>query len=262
MEIRDITPYVTVFGPVAGIIVLGDYVLKSTYKARLWGKLSSVSRVGVQPLSLAFYGFVVLASAGFTLMILTANGIAQVAHGLGAPIDTLKSLGPILVPTLLKILVLDYLFALKSYALLRILWRVPSRISANSNSHVETTILSSLLFLADLVVTAGLTSELFQSGERLQATYITPRLEEALRLPSLQQFFDSVSLVAKSAIQSSFYLLNGTFALYLALLVALGVGRLSPLVDEEGGKNNVCKIIAAIFTLLVLIVAFTREFNA
>jgi hypothetical protein len=243
---------------IAGALL--DYVVRDKHKSRVFDKLISIARVGSQPLSLAFYGLVTLVSVFFTVVVLWLNAKFHPPTG-GAESDLvgLKSAAPILLAVVIKILCGDYLLALKSSYILREIsgdWGTAK--GKSTNRKWAFIIFSALVISVDLLLTCFLTEAFLNWGEFFQTKHLNNI--DAGWATSIRNFFDSIDLVAKDAIQKSFYVLNGSLLMYLCALASLAAtGTISHLNVKEM-KKHIFKIIAGSGILLVLVVALVRDF--
>jgi hypothetical protein len=253
MEVREFTPYLTVIGFVAGLIFLGDHVFKDSQKARLWDALLNVARLADRPLNGLFYVFVAALSLLATGGIVVLSGMAETNL-----IDAVKSIGPLLLPVGLKILVLDYVFALKSSWIIRQLLLGPPPRPDEPRFSWQVILASCVVVLVDFVGTAFITVVIFHHVEFFQAQQILPRLEASDSLPSLRSFFDTVSLMAKASIEYSLYALNGTTFIWVLLVIARLSDRMVTSLDADSIKRNIFKIIGTLLGGAVGLVIFIR----
>jgi hypothetical protein len=108
MHLNDITPYITAYGPLGGLLVAADYFVLNRHKKRITDFLLSVAWLTERPRRLSFYFFIGFTSAALTLVILFLNGVVQQLSSGGSLNIGFKSVGPILLAVIFKVLVFDY----------------------------------------------------------------------------------------------------------------------------------------------------------
>jgi hypothetical protein len=255
MDFRDITPLITAFGPVAAVIVVMDYVFRENQKAQLFNFFVRIAQVGSKPLSFGFYFVVTISSVLLTLGIISINGFIEILTKRSLhPTGVREATAAILIAVTFKILVWDYLLALKSYALLR---GLGSRIQTKRGMRrAIATVPGLIAIFLDFFLTIILTERVFHWWQVFQSSHqdaVPPRLAEALG------FFDAVNFMAKDTMQNSFYALNGTLIMYLAMgLSAAARGTVAHL-NVKGITDNIFKIIASMGAFVVLVVAIARH---
>lgn len=255
----EITPYIAVFGPIAAVIAVFDFLLHDRHKAKVFDFIVSLAQVGRHPVSLAFYGLTVLASLAFTFAIISINGALEAIASDSRSTIGFRSSGPILLAVFLKIVIWDYLVGLKSFAVIRglqVIWmRIPQYMKLR---RLRFGISASLLVLVDLFITAVMTGaflnwwEIFQSGQLAAGEQIhwAPK--------PVVSFFDELNFMVKESIEKSFYVLNGSLFMYAVLaLAAMAEGVVTHL-NVDSIKNHIFRIFSASSVFLVLIVAATR----
>lgn len=262
-NIRDVTPYITFFGPIAGFIAIWDFLLRDVHKATVWDGVVSLARLGRRPVSLAFYGFVTLASAVMTIAILSISGIAASKSAGGSAIIGLKSSAPLLLAVILKILVFDYFLALKSFAVVRVLGGTRKKVVENGGKGTRAALVFGALFIAyDIYFTAVITASFLNWSEVFQSVHVG---SNATNVPAAIKpavdFFDSINFLAKESVQKSFYALNGTLLMYGALFISAVTDGVVRYLNVEDIKKNVFKILAAGLVFLVLVVAVARHWR-
>ncbi|PYI93292.1 MAG: hypothetical protein DME97_06020 [Verrucomicrobia bacterium] len=258
MDLRDITPLLTAFGPIAALIIVFDYILTEHQKSKLFNLFVKVAQIGSKPLSFAFYGLVVICSTLLTLGIISINGFIEILTKQSErPTGIREASAAIVIAIAFKILVWDYLLALKSFVLLRLL-RV----------HIETkrgprrvlgTIPGMIAVFLDFFVTVMLTERVLHWWQLFQMRHensIPPGVAEALG------FFDAINFIAKDTVQNSFYALNGTLIMYVALGFSAAARGTVARLNVKGITDNIFKIIAAVGAFCVLVVAVSRHIAA
>jgi hypothetical protein len=85
---------------------------------------------------------------------------------------------------------------------------------------------------------------------------IPPGVAEALG------FFDAINFIAKDTVQNSFYALNGTLIMYVALGFSAAARGTVAHLNVKGITDNIFKIIAAVGAFCVLVVAVSRHIAA
>lgn len=260
-EIKEITPYITFFGPIAGFLAIWDYLLRDSHKARVWDAIVSLAQLGRNPFSLAFYGFVTLSSVFMTVGILSVSGIAAAKSDGGSVADALKSSGPLLLAVVLKIVLFDYVLAVKSYAIVGALSVGKQRLAENQGKGMSGLIVCGAALVAyDIYFTAAITALFLNWSEMFQTRHINdPLIAEAVK-PAVD-FFDSMNFMAKETLSKSFYALNGALLMYASLLIsAMTRGAITHL-NVEDIKKNIFKVLAAAMVFCVLIVAVARHLS-
>jgi len=258
MDLREITPLLTAFGPIAAVIIVFDFILKEQQKSKLLNFLLRIAQIGSRPLSFAFYGLVVASSTLLTLGIISINGFIEVLTKQSErPTGLREASAAIVVAIVFKILVLDYLLALKSFVLLRLL-----------RTHVDTergprrvlgTIPGMIAVFLDFFVTVMVTERALHWWQIFQTKHensIPHGVAEALG------FFDSINFIAKDTVQNSFYALNGTLIMYAALGFSAAARGTVAHLNVKGITDNIFKIIAAVGAFFVLVVAVSRHIAA
>src|SRR5438067_1310806 len=258
MDLRDITPLLTAFGPIAALIIVFDYILTEHQKSKLFYLFVKVAQIGSMPLSFAFYGLVLICSTLLTLSIISINGFIEILTKQSErPTGIREASAAIVIAIAFKILVWDYLLALKSFVLLRLL-RV----------HIETkrgprrvlgTIPGMIAVFLDFFVTVMLTERVLHWWQLFQMRHensIPPGVAEALG------FFDAINFIAKDTVQNSFYALNGTLIMYVALGFSAAARGTVARLNVKGITDNIFKIIAAVGAFCVLVVAVSRHIAA
>lgn len=258
-DIKEITPYVTFFGPIAGFIAIWDYLLRDSHKSKVWDGIVSIAQLGKRPLSFAFYGLITVTSVAMTIAILSISGIASKSES-GSIIIGLKSSGPILLAVILKIVLFDYILALKSFSLVEFL--ISSGKDSNGKYGKSTITLGCLIVVCDLFLTGFLTGFFMNFSEAFQTRHIN---NNTASIPAVVQpaidFFDSISLMVKESIRKSFYALNGTLIMYVSLLISAITEGVVKYLNIEDIKKNIFKILAAVLVFAVLVVAVARHFS-
>src|SRR5260221_9243581 len=200
MSVTEITPYLTVFAPVAGVIVIMDYVIRDGIKGRIRDQVIYLAQVGTRPRSLAFYGLVVLLSLLFSILIVSINGTLEtIKEHENSMSPAIKSAGPLLIAVFLKILIWDYLMAYKS----SLFW---NSLRSSGGKNWMAIIANSFVVICDLYVTAVLTAgflNLFDLTHMKDLNAATPS-----PIKSLAEFFDSKNFAFEKSIQKSFYFFN------------------------------------------------------
>jgi len=260
-DIREVTPYITFFGPIAGFIAIWDFLLRDVHKAKVWAGIVSLARLGRHPVSIAFYGFVTLASTAMTIAILSISGIAASKSDGGPAIIGLKSSAPLLLAVILKILVFDYFLALKSFVVVRVLGGARKKVAENGGKGKKAALVFGALFVAyDIYFTALITAAFLNWSEAFQSVHVgsnTASVPAAIK-PAVD-FFDSINFMAKESVQKSFYALNGTLLMYSALLISATTDGVVRHLNVEDIKKNIFKILAATLVFCVLVVALARH---
>jgi hypothetical protein len=260
MDLREITPLLTAFGPVAALIIVCDYILKEHQKSALFNFFLRVAQIGSRPLSFAFYGLVVVVASStlLTLGIISINGFIEVLTKQSErPTGLREASAAIVIAIVFKILVLDYVLALKSFVLLRLL-----RVHVDTQRgprRVLGTIPGMIAVFLDFFVTVMLTERALHWWQIFQTKHETsiPRgVAEALG------FFDSINFMAKDTVQNSFYALNGTLIMYVALGFSAAARGTVAYLNIKGITDNIFKIIAAFGAFFVLVVAISRHIAA
>jgi len=261
IELREITPYLTIYGPVAAVIVILDYVLTEPQKTATWNKIVAIARIGERPVSLAFYGLTTFVSCTFTLLILSIGGFAQAQGADGSSVlILLKSSGPILVAVFLKIVLIDYILAIKTFYFVRSFERASAEVLANGKiSRSMNTMSAVVLIVCDLMLTGIITAGFINWAELFQASQM--KEVHTLTKPAAE-FFDTLNFMAQETIQKSFYALNGSLQMYLALLVAATATGAIKHLNVSGITNNLFKLIAAFLGLFILVIAVARVTSA
>ncbi len=191
MDIKDFTPFITLFGPLAIVGAILDYAVRDEHKTRVWNSLVSVARLGQRPFSVWFYGLVVVSSLMLTLALLSISGLWEVQRG-GSGLDAVKSSGPLLLAIALKIFVLDYILSLKTYVLIKDLSKGPSRPLPSA----VTTALKVSIVAADLFLTGLITGMVLNWSELFQAQNLpTDTSNLAAPAKTLANFFDTLNFV-------------------------------------------------------------------
>jgi hypothetical protein len=256
MDVREITPYLTFFGPLAAVIAAFDYILTDSQKERLFGRLVSVANIAYYPCTFAFYGLTTIFSVAATSAIIVIGGLAQQSEGAGI-LSMLKSSFPLLLAMIFKILTLDYMLALKSLS-------VAKSFSTNSGLRENLTgksrhmmrLLAAFVILIDLIITGFITGVVINWWEIVQASNLPTEMPKAMRPAA--DFFDEFNSLATGTIQNSFYALNGSLLAYAMLGVAQLANGMSTRLNITEMKKNVCKIIATFLVFIVFVVAIAR----
>lgn len=253
MNLGEFTPFLSIIAFLLGTVVVGDLVLKDGHKARLWQGILTVARLADRPTHLAFYCIIFALSLLSTLAIIAVSGLAE--HQL---LGAFKSLGPVLLPIALKIVILDYLLALKTHALIRSLLAGPPREPGEPPLTYGVIVASALVAFLDFALTAVITFMVFHWVEIFQAREVLPRIEASNAFPTLREFFDSVSLLGTAVIKHSFYALNGTALMWALLLIARMADGAVENLDGESIQRNICRIAGTILATAVAAVFFLR----
>jgi hypothetical protein len=119
-----------------------------------------IAQIGSRPLSFAFYGLVVICSTLLTLGIISINGFVEVlTKESERPTGIREASAAIIIAIVFKILAWDYLLALKSFVLLRLL-RVKIE-TKRGPRRVLGTIPGMIAVFLDFFVTVMLTERVF-----------------------------------------------------------------------------------------------------
>ena len=247
----------------AGVLMvvgtLLDYALRDSHKSSVLEKLISIARVGSQPLSLAFYGLVTLVSVFFTIVVLTLNARFHPPIGwVESSFIGLTSTAPILLAVIAKILCGDYLLALKSSCLLRLIantWQVLR--TGTRLARWRFVFLCAALVLTDLFLTGFLTEKLLNWGEVFQSKHVNTI--NTTWANAIRDLVDSFDIVIKDAIQRAFYLLNGSLVMYACSLASTVAVSTAKHLNVEEMKKHIFKVIAGSGILLTFVVALARD---
>lgn len=259
LELKEITPILGVSAIIIGATTALDHLLRDRYKKRAFLFITSLAQVGHRPRSLKYYGLVTLVSLGFTLIIISVNGTLSTLGGeTGSILRAFKSSGPLVLAVFFKVVVWDYLLALKSYYVFQSFQKVEIQTARTGNKysrHITITVIVLLdLWLAG-ILTAGLLnwSDVFQSSHAESVGKTVPNIAKAV-----SEFFSEISLMATDSIEKCFYVLNGSFFMYAALgfsALASGVGKY---INAKETQKNLFKILGAfaMLTLLAILVCY------
>lgn len=255
MDLRDITPLITAFGPLALFIGIFDWLLREHHKAKLFNFFVRSAQLGSNPFSFGFYGFVVVCSVLFTFAILSINGSIGFLTGSAETSTWKESSAPILIAVVFKVLVWDYLLALKSFAVGTAL---RSEITSNNGQRKPAiaSVPGAIFVLLDLLFTVMLTRAVLNSWEVFQNLHkdsVPEKISDALG------FFDSVNFFAKDTIKNSFYILNGSLLMYITMLLSAAARGTVAHLNVEDIQKNICKIIAAFGVFGIFVVSVSRR---
>jgi hypothetical protein len=122
-----------------------------------------------------------------------------------------KSAGPILLPTILKVVSWDYLLFIKSALLLYCLrFHQQQRGYMSGQTPLGFGMLALLLVALDILFSTGLTGGFIRAYEELQADKVAPTVAQSPAFPALiKDFFDEVNFMVADALKNSLYVLNG-----------------------------------------------------
>ena len=249
MGISSVTPYLSVVTPVVGAIAALDYVVHDNRKQALARRLVQIFNAVLQPHKLTFYLFVLSASVllmGFTIII---NGsLHALIEGERSILLTLKSTGPILLAAILKLLIWDYMLAMKSH----FLWTTTSKFPKGHERDLKMIFFRLLMVLMDLCFSCVCTKALFDVMQQVQQHQLAPSLSHSTGvIKAAYDFFDQLSLTIASSLQKALFILNGSVIYYLALLIVSIFRATEPSVDAGKIKENVFKILACICGVLI-----------
>lgn len=255
MDLKDITPLITAFGPLALFIGMFDWILRDHHKERLFNFFVRSAQLGSKPLSFGFYGFVVVCSAIFTFAILSINGSIGVLTKSAESATWKESSAPILIAVVFKVLVWDYFLALKSFVVGTAL-RAEITTRKGTRKPAIASIPGAIFVLLDIIVTVMLTRAVLNWWEVKQALHedaVPQKIADALG------FFDSVNFFAKDTIKNAFYILNGSLVMYLAMLLSAAARGTVAHLNVDDIRKNICKIIAGFGVFGVFVVAVSRQ---
>lgn len=250
MDWRDAQFVMWVLTPLVPLVLLADNLASSNCKKALLSLLIRKAGLLTKAASAPFYWFVLVTSIWLSLLIVTVNGMLRVPSGIGGSwFDAARSLGPLLLAVLVKVLVLDYILALKSASLARMFdtggsWRVR-------------VVVPGVVVLLDLALSAVLVAAVINWTEVIQSTYVQPALENRASLGIFRrvvEFFHTIIFIMKDSMSYAFYVLNGSLIYYMTLgFRALAMGAWKHF-DAEAAAASVFKIVGTIFTFVVFII--------
>lgn len=205
-NLNDIAPYLLLAAPLLGGLL--DFALREEHKIKAFDKITSVAQIGERPFSLAFFGLMVVVSIYFTFLIISLNGMFQMISGNSDnAIIGVKSAAPIVLAIAAKIIIWDYLLALKSFfifqSLRSSLWKVRREVRVINLGSLT---FAGLVIAVDLYFTALITSVFLRMGEAFQSEHVTAPTNDVVS-PTVHQvisFFDMFNIVAKESIEYSF----------------------------------------------------------
>ncbi len=120
-DLRQITPYLTIFGIFAALLACMDFVVPDSGKGRIFCGIASAAQIATKPFSFAYYGFVTIASIFLTVAIISIAGLGETNLARTSALVAAKSSGPLIFALVLKILIFDYILAIQAFLLVRIL---------------------------------------------------------------------------------------------------------------------------------------------
>jgi hypothetical protein len=299
MDVANVWPAARFFTLVLGGIAMLDWIVKKKHKSVVFQWFLRVAQVGSRPISGAFYAVVVITSVLLTYGIVLVNARIEVLSGrvIEAP-STQEVIAPLLLGLIFKILVWDYLLALKTFAFLKGLrGEVKTRVRGPARKLVITA--PGIIFImVDFVITVTTTHLVLDSLESFQdrqvqsiakAEEAKPRTTRPPATPSAVPneersadagppaqpepaksllwrvadrlgLFDAVDFFSKDTLKLSLCLLNGTSLMYLFMLFsAVARGAVKHL-DVEGITTHFFRIMAGVGVICVGIVAVAGGF--
>jgi len=258
--LREITPFIAVWAPIAAVVALFDYILKDNPKAMVFNGILSMSHLSARPLSLPFYLLILFSSSIFTLVIISINGAIESIANENAPLIAFKSSGPLIIAVCLKVVFWDYAMALKSHFLSRLNFRGREEGYSQGNIGRSIQLFGNFIVLSiDLCFTAVLTSLFLSFWENYQSASFHEGTELANVAEPLMGFFDELNFLVKESMTKAFYVLNGSLVLYLSAGLSYAVRGTAKYLNVESMQNNVFKIISGISTFVVLIIGVCRS---
>lgn len=260
MDIREITPWLALYTPIGGTLAVTDFVLREHHKEKVFNAMLRIAEAGKKPLSAKCYVAVVSFSAVFTAAIIFLNGLV---HYLTGESDSstigLKSIAPILIGIIFKIVIFDYLLVLKTHFLL---WLARQSYNRGGSPSIKLTrCVDTIIFFCDFIFSALATGFVIKWWESRQLDLLDSSSKQISDIPGLS-FFDQLSFLVQDSSERAFYALNGTLIIYMLMIFSSISRGITSHLNTEEIKKNVFKIIAAFGAFIVLIVATCRTLAA
>lgn len=239
-------------------------MLNDDTKKRVCRQFISFIHVATRPLTLHFYLICILGSVFCTLVVILASGAFRfLSESVDLSLTAFKATAPLLLAIGFKILVLDYVLAVKT----AFIYVAVEEAGNNPPPQKKLTkkdllVAKGLLFGLDLVLSTGLTALLLTYAEHFQSIHADKVIHSDVLPKSIKAFFDEFHFVLKESIANAHYLLNGSLIFY----VLFGFSRLveSSLhrIDMPQIQKNIFKLFGALAAIIVLISVSTYKVAA